>query len=181
MKINLPYYNTSYSVVDNIFTYNEADKIFYCCFNSFYTLTRKSAAYDVNSVPQLECHVTEKEFTALPFMHNKKFLDTVAIHGTDLNITRARIICNNALEVCKLHVDGYENNDKTILYYANKNWDHEYGGDTIFANDAGETIATINYKPNRLVIFDAKIPHRSTAVSPAANQWRFTIVINLSK
>ena len=64
----------------------------------------------------------------------------------------------------------------SFLYYANMKWDLEWGGDTLFLNDDRQTISnTVQCKPNRVVIFDAKIPHLIRPTTIIAPPYRFSI------
>jgi len=50
----------------------------------------------------------------------------------------------------------------TALYYVNPIWKPNWGGETIFYNDAQtDIIKSIIPKPGRFVVFNASIPHRS--------------------
>ena len=64
----------------------------------------------------------------------------------------------------------------SFLYYANMKWDLEWGGDTLFLNDDRQTISnTVQCKPNRVVIFDATIPHLIRPTTIIAPPYRFSI------
>ena len=69
------------------------------------------------------------------------------------------------------HTDG-DNGDITFLYYPNKIWDIQKGGETQFIVD--NEIYGVTPMPNRMVYFDASILHRATSFR---DRHRFTVAI----
>ncbi|AIX28380.1 DNA endonuclease V [Synechococcus phage ACG-2014j] len=57
----------------------------------------------------------------------------------------------------EFHVDWYEPNGRTLLYYANSNWRPEWGGKTIFLLDKEELFYQ-NPIPNSAVLFPGNTP-----------------------
>jgi len=47
----------------------------------------------------------------------------------------------------------------TIMFYLNKEWNVEFGGETVFYYSQTETIHSILPRPGRAVLFDGSIPH----------------------
>lgn len=65
-----------------------------------------------------------------------------------------------------VHTDATTPGHYTSLYYAHPQWDHNWGGETLFFNSDRDTILHSSFpKPGRLVHFSGTIPH--TARSPA--------------
>ena len=74
------------------------------------------------------------------------------------------------------HDDAGDNAKWSFLYYANMKWDLEWGGDTLFLDDDRVNISSIiQPKPNRVVVFDAKIPHLIRPSTIIAPQYRFSV------
>ena len=73
--------------------------------------------------------------------------------------------------------DDSDNGEKwSFLYYANMKWDLEWGADTLFLDDDRHNINNIvQCKPNRVVIFDARIPHIIRPSTTIAPQYRFSV------
>lgn len=69
----------------------------------------------------------------------------------------------------------------TVLYYCNLKWDYDDGGETIFCDDTGEPEIAVGFKPNRLLIFDSTIPHRSGMHKQNPNSPRFTFTAGMPK
>ena len=81
-----------------------------------------------------------------------------------------RIYCNAHTHGIEphLHVD---DGDFTMIYYPRIDWKKEWGGGTL----VGETL--VPYKGNRLLIFDANIPHMALAVSRQCYELRTCVVL----
>ena len=78
----------------------------------------------------------------------------------------------------------YDDGDFTMIYYPNMNWKPEWGGGT-YIYDADEIdTGTPNYtldklvdcRPNRLVVFDAYLPHQGQSVIRSCHELRYVIV-----
>ena len=80
-----------------------------------------------------------------------------------------------------VHVDSSRKGDKTLLYYMNREWKHEWGGETILLGDDAQEIEFCTpYKPGRIIIFDSTIPHAARQQSFAAPLYRFTLAIKFN-
>ena len=66
------------------------------------------------------------------------------------------------------HTDSRYTNSRTILFYPS-DWKEEYGGATEFQ----ETGEKVEYKKNRLLIFDGTKPHRSAVHQNPQNRYTF--------
>lgn len=89
----------------------------------------------------------------------------------NLFLYRMYINCFAPSEQPYFHTDG-DPGDITFLYYVNKTWDYQEGGETQFIVD--NEIYGVTPIPNRMVYFDASIMHRATAFR---NRHRFTVAI----
>ena len=92
--------------------------------------------------------------------------------------TNDRVLVN-AITSCGVfhpHDDSGQGATWSFLYYANMKWDLEWGGDTLFLKDDRLTIEHITQcRPNRVVIFDATIPHLIRPTTNIAPPYRFSI------
>ena len=69
----------------------------------------------------------------------------------------------------------------TLLYYANPEWNLNWGGETVFYSEALDTVEFISFfVPGRIVIFDQAIPHSARTQSISANKYRFTLACKMS-
>ena len=72
------------------------------------------------------------------------------------NIERIHIGAKAAYQDDVMHTDS-DNDSWTILFYSNPVWKPEWGGETIVGDEI------IEYKPNRALIYDARILHGGKA------------------
>ncbi len=56
-----------------------------------------------------------------------------------------------------------DDGDFTFLYYPNPKWELDWNGHLIFSEDQKEPTRIIGYKPNRAILFPAKIMHYADA------------------
>jgi hypothetical protein len=72
--------------------------------------------------------------------------------------------------------------DKILLYYVNLDWRDGWHGETLFFDETGKRIMFAStYTPNRLIAFDAKIPHTIRPQSHIASFYRFTLALVYTK
>tara|TARA_A100001234_G_C12368366_1_gene277065 strand:- start:2 stop:502 length:501 start_codon:yes stop_codon:yes gene_type:complete len=92
-------------------------------------------------------------------------------------IYRMYVNCFAPNEHPNFHVDNQDDNTPaiTMLYYPNKKWKPDDGGETQLYID--HEIRGLVPRPNRLVYFDANILHRATTFR---NRHRFTMAIKYS-
>ena len=80
-----------------------------------------------------------------------------------------------------------DDGDYTMLYYASKKWNPMWEGGTCFYKyidddkNQPDAIRYISYKPNRLVIFPAKIPHRGMPVDRRCYVERYIVAMKLQQ
>jgi hypothetical protein len=98
------------------------------------------------------------------------------------NILRLYANCNPYGQNAYIHVDDGE---YTMVYYPAIEWKSEWEGGTCLykGNDIEgyDAIRYISYKPNRLIIFPAKIPHRGMPVDKICTAPRYVIAMKLQK
>lgn len=77
----------------------------------------------------------------------------------------------------KIHVDDFSiGGGFTLLYYANRNWDPDWGGETLFYDDKREEIKFVSpFVPGRIIIFDSSIPHSAKPQHLNGPTYRFTV------
>ena len=56
-----------------------------------------------------------------------------------------------------------DDGDFTFLYYPNPKWELDWNGHLIFSEDGKEPTRIVGYKPNRAILFPAKIMHYADA------------------
>ncbi len=66
--------------------------------------------------------------------------------------------------------------DITVLYYVNRHWDYEWGGETKFY-EKGETRLAVLPKPGRFLIFRGAVEHIGSIPTRVCNISRFTLAL----
>ena len=96
-------------------------------------------------------------------------------------VEKAYVNCGIHSESPDVHVDSSRKGDKTLLYYMNREWKHEWGGETILLDDNSDEIEYITpFIPGRIIIFDSTIPHSARQQSFSAPMYRFTLAIKFN-
>jgi Rps23 Pro-64 3,4-dihydroxylase Tpa1-like proline 4-hydroxylase len=116
---------------------------------------------------------TEEDFSNFRFINDELLqkLQNYEVNG-------CWVLVSSPLSTYYYHTDGSDPGI-TLLYYVNTRWDRDWGGETLFANDEGECEIAVEYKPNRIVIFDSLIEHKSSSISMQADEFRFVFVIQM--
>jgi len=68
----------------------------------------------------------------------------------------------------------------TALYYANLEWRPDWGGETIYYNDAEEAEMVVMPRPGRLVIARGAMLHRGTVPTRTCYEERYTLAYKLN-
>ena len=118
---------------------------------------------------------------------NAKKINFMAKHGRGLiclALTQEKVK-NVMVHRCYMnaHTHGMEphihkdDGDFTMLYYPRMDWKLEWGGGTSVYDEMGEEIDRhIPYKGNRLLVFDAYLPHQAMPVARECYHLRSIIV-----
>ena len=95
----------------------------------------------------------------------------------NVDILLTRLYCNKLIagDSPTSHYDSKHETDTTVLVYANTQWDHNEGGETLFYNEDKEVVQAIVPKPRRVAIFPANILHSARPPLPYVTKPRYTI------
>ena len=81
-----------------------------------------------------------------------------------------------------VHTDANEPGNFTAVYYPHERWSPNWGGETIFYNQREDRITGCFYpKPNSVVVFDGRIPHRANGVTRQYTGTRITLMFKTEK
>jgi SM-20-related protein len=76
-----------------------------------------------------------------------------------------------------LHVDATSPKNFTSIWYANLQWNADWGGETVFFNtERTDIVAAVYPQPNRLVMFPGTIPHVARGVARSCPDLRITLM-----
>jgi SM-20-related protein len=67
----------------------------------------------------------------------------------------------------------------TVLYYANLEWETDWGGETIYFDDNNDAQIVVSPRPGRLVVSRGAILHRGTVPTRDCREQRLTIALKL--
>jgi Rps23 Pro-64 3,4-dihydroxylase Tpa1-like proline 4-hydroxylase len=73
-----------------------------------------------------------------------------------------------------------DEDDITVLYYVNDQWDYRWGGETLFYED-GETKLAFLPAPGRFLLFWGAIEHKGCVPSRICKVSRFTLAMKYSR
>lgn len=78
------------------------------------------------------------------------------------------------------HVDALPNaRELTALWFVAERWDTEWGGETLFFDEAGDAQIAVSARPGRLLLFDGAIRHAGKPPNRNCNVARYTFAIKL--
>lgn len=69
----------------------------------------------------------------------------------------------------------------TALWYICDRWDHEWGGETVFFDEAKDVRAAVSPRPGRLVIFDGDLLHAGRPPNRNCYASRYTLALKLER
>lgn len=177
--------NKQIIIIDNLYTYSEVAGIYKYITESPFKIGNTDSD-DVQDIAdkRLACPTDCNALHTMKLFDEKK-LKVIGkyISEEKLKICRVHINLGIRGDNYKAHSDYYWDSDaKSLLYYANKEWDKNWGGETVFFDDSGEEIEYVMpFIPGRLIIFNSDIPHMAKEQSSLGPQYRFTIAVKYIK
>jgi Rps23 Pro-64 3,4-dihydroxylase Tpa1-like proline 4-hydroxylase len=165
---------------DDLFNYAERYAMYGFIKNSMFTTSGK----DTNRLEHqghfnIYSSYSEQDVKNLGVMNNVVLKNALSDIG-DLKITQARVNLSTLNDKNHFHSD--ELDGITLLYYPNMEWHLEWGGYTLFSDDATKNIEhCLVYTPGRVVIFEGNIPHCIAAPTNIAPTYRFSFAIQFKK
>ena len=173
-------------IIDDSLDIGKIINLYYDCCQLPYRIENSSVA-DVQRIcdRRLKCVLPdENPMTSILLEENSKSLKVIKkyIDSDEYGYSRGYVNLGLHSDVSQVHTDDSRKN-KTLLYYSNKNWEMNWGGETVFYNDSGtDYVKVVPYVPGRIVIFDGRIPHRANPMnmrlSPA---YRFTVALKFQE
>jgi hypothetical protein len=134
--------------------------------------------------------ITPEEYQKLSVDHPavialwEKVSEIIKQHLGKFNILRLYSNCNPYGNSGYPHID---DGDYTMVYYPCVKWDSTWEGGTCFyegtqdKENEYDAIRYVSYKPNRLIIFPAHVPHRGMPVDRRCYVPRYVIAMKLQR
>lgn len=122
-------------------------------------------------------HLDKKEVAAFDTGSVRK---TVTDHFGYKKISLDRAYCNAISygDVCFTHIDRKKETPSiSVLFFANKNWKKDWGGEILFFNKNDDAIFAITPKPGRIVLFHGHLKHRAGIPQRNCHESRKTFLI----
>ncbi len=142
--------------------------------------------YVFHNAKQYMPAMDEEQYNTLNSKHSPvaefwKHVDAAAAKSVaKLNALRIYMNCNPYGTNGYVHQD---DGDITAVYYVCPEWNVEWEGGTCFYEEQSDgfhdAIKYVSYKPNRLVLFEAKTPHRAMPVDRLCKIPRYIIAMKL--
>jgi hypothetical protein len=128
----------------------------------------------------LQCIFSEEDLENLSIMNREETKKILLEHNLE-KPDRYWGLLSTHMSQYQYHVDNYAERNKTFLYYANCEWNKNWGGETLFCNNKGELEIAVEFKPNRVVVFDNHIEHKSASLSLISYPYRFIFTAQFLK
>lgn len=148
-------------IVDNAFDFYEMEHFYNFLESSLYT-ARTVASKALGDVPikTMTSFYNEKDTINLGILQRPQIADVLP---SLKNISAWANIGQPGTFITK-HTDVQQSleSGKTLIYCANLSWEDHFGGDLVFCNRHGEKEIIVGFKPGRLMLFDARMPHLIT-------------------
>lgn len=116
-----------------------------------------------------------------PFLRMLRRLVEQAFPGEEFSDQRAYVNCSTYGDGYYMHRDCPVHEDHvTALYYANLEWQPDWGGETIYYNDEEEPEIIVMPRPGRLVIARGAALHRGNVPTRVCYEQRYTLAYKLN-
>jgi Rps23 Pro-64 3,4-dihydroxylase Tpa1-like proline 4-hydroxylase len=102
--------------------------------------------------------------------------------GSRYRLYRAYTNCSTYGDMLFTHTDCQPGaREITALWYIATEWDHEWGGETLFFNSDNDAEFVATPKPGRVVLFDGAIPHCGRPPNRICTEARYTFAMKLER
>ena len=123
-----------------------------------------------NMSPQLAAEMPAYNH-ALAMLHHHFPAEPYNLHRAYCNVTLYGDMLFTHHD-CRSDISGYY----TAMWFICERWDKDWGGETLFFNEAGDAEFVVSPAAGRLVLFDGRIQHTGRAPNRICYEMRFTLV-----
>ncbi len=166
-------------VYDNVFDMEYRHSLYSFAQNSMYRIGWADGPLVENKKHQfLHSTYSHEDLERVELLHRLKA--TPVVQEMDgFNLTKCVMNLSTPSDANFVHAHP---EDKVLLYYVNLDWRDGWHGETLFYDEPGkEVMFASSYTPNRLIAFDAKIPHTIRPQSHLAPFYRLTLALIYTK
>jgi Rps23 Pro-64 3,4-dihydroxylase Tpa1-like proline 4-hydroxylase len=172
--------NKDITVIDDVFLMTERERIFCGLKNQLFHIGNQ-----ITTDPDSFLFITKPSEDFFdkdnPFFFEKIKQNLTKLYPNyNFSLKRAIGICWTKSNKIAIHGDWHVDDQITILYHANYDWNTDWGGENFFYNDNATQISqAVQYVPGRVIVFDSRIPHSVCTINE--KKLRFTISLFLNK
>lgn len=144
------------------------------------TYTRTERSRDDTPVSGTAAAITDDLLASEPFFGAMRTFGEEMFAGEKFE--KERVYVNNTVygEVYFPHRDcAPELKNITVLYYGSLKWHSDFGGETIFYNDAYDAEIAVTPRPNRIIASRGAILHKGGVPARVCYEQRFSIAYKL--
>jgi len=172
--------NRKIYIFDDLFEYPWREQAHQFCLNSHYKLGwHDSRILERSQDRYLHCILSQEDLAAFGIVNQLSETSDDRLKEL-LNGKTARLANISLSTATETYYPHFDDTKLTLLYYVNIEWNHYWGGETMFYEDPGTEIAyASNFVPGRLILFDGKIPHAARPQTMSAPHYRFSFVMFL--
>jgi hypothetical protein len=169
--------NKSVDIYDGLFTFAEMSGWFTFIQNSLYRVDGKDSEHYRPYADQVFSRYSMDDLKRMGMLESEGFQFINKKYGLiDKEIQTIRVNLSTPAEKNIVHTDTLQG--KTFIFYANLDWQLEWGGHTLFMDEKlTDAKCTCLYKPGRVVVFDGAIPHMIMTPTVLCPTNRYTFVI----
>jgi Rps23 Pro-64 3,4-dihydroxylase Tpa1-like proline 4-hydroxylase len=164
-------------VIDDVFNFQDIHDMEMFCENSYYKIGATSSDF-----------ISDGQYTFMQSVFSDEDLDNFGFFRRSV-VNDFKTLLNGkklfkcwALSITKTdkffyHTDAIDKSGVlTLIYFVNRKWDRDWGGEMLFASDSGDAEAAVTFKPGRVIVFDSTIPHKPTPNAIDSPQYAYMFV-----
>lgn len=127
------------------------------------------------------CDIALETVPSDPFLRGLRQVVESLFPGEQFADQRAYVNCSVYGDSYYVHRDCAAHlRHVTALYYANLEWQADWGGETVYYNDDEDAEFAISPRPGRLVVARGALLHRGTVPTRCCHEERYTLAYKLN-
>ena len=172
-------YGRKLRIYDNVFEMEYRSNLYVFAHNSYYKIGWADGSIIENKKHQfLHSFYTQEDINKIQIIEKLKTTPLVS-EFDGYKLTKSVMNLSTPADVNFVHSHP---EDKILLYYVNLEWRDGWHGETLFFDETGKDIVFASpYTPNRIIAFDAKIPHTIRPQSIISPAYRLTFAMIFEK
>jgi hypothetical protein len=165
-------------IYDDVFSSIERKNHMNTSHRAKYTINKiTSSPFSHNFQFYLKCNLNQEDVESFGVFDNQNVQQILKQHvGDNVEIKESWFLaCTSTLSGHIFHVDRSWSGCIILSYYLNENWEQNWHGETLFANNSGECEIAVQYNPGRVILYNADTFHASGPIT-VPDQIRYLFV-----